>query len=435
MNYKETLNYLYRCAPAFHKVGADAYKPGLERSVELDNLSNNPHRRYKCIHIAGTNGKGSVAHLIAAVLQASGHKTGLYTSPHIVDFRERIRVNGQPITSQYVVDFVGKNIKFIERSKPSFFELTTALAFDYFRHKKVSYAVIETGLGGRLDCTNIIMPVLSVITNISLEHTQLLGDNLLSIANEKAGIIKPNVPVIIGEQNEDELKQFFYQKAFEKSSQLIMSTQKDNLLDAEIQHDGSWVFESADYGRLNCELRGLSQKYNVQTVLSALKVLSSSGTQIRIAAVKKAFKNVMQMTGLMGRWQEVNSKPKIVCDIGHNPGAWQVNLRQLYHEATHHDSVHIVFGISNDKDVDRIMYLLPKNATYYFTQASVPRAASADELVNIGYEYGLKGKGYPTVKEAVYDAISNALDSDFILISGSAFVVADALTLFPNSII
>lgn len=434
MNYEETLDYLYERTPAFHKVGLGAYKPGLERSMALDDISGNPHKRYKTIHIAGTNGKGSVAHLLAAVLQAAGHKVGLYTSPHLVDFSERIRVNGRPITKQYVVDFVGKNIKFIEREKPSFFELTTAMAFDYFRHKKVNYAIIETGLGGRLDSTNIIQPILSIITSISLEHTMYLGKTIQEIAYEKAGIFKRNTPVIIGEMQDEELKQVFNSKAFEVSAPIMFSSQKDTLLDAEMQPDGSWIFDSSNYGMLTCELRGPAQKLNAQTILSALKVLSNSGTQIRIAAVRKAFKNVIQMTGLMGRWQEVQSSPKVICDIGHNVGAWETNLRQLYFEISQRDNAHLVIGMSNDKDIDGILYMMPKKATYYFTQAADERATPAEELALKGDIHGLQGQVFHHVKDAVKAALKNASEKDFVFIGGSTFVVAEALPLFPNAI-
>ncbi|MDR1814343.1 MAG: bifunctional folylpolyglutamate synthase/dihydrofolate synthase [Tannerella sp.] len=434
MNYEETLDYLYRTTPMFSKKGTEAYKPGLERTRMLDDITGNPHNRYKCIHIAGSNGKGSVAHLLAAVLHLTGNRVGLYTSPHLLDFRERIKINGKPITNQFVVDFVNKNIKFIERERPSFFELTTIMAFDYFRHKKVNYAIIETGLGGRLDSTNIIKPMLCIITSLSLEHTHILGNTLLEIAREKAGIIKPHIPVIIGEIFDEDVKSFLRNKAMELSAPLIFSTHRENLLDADIQNDGSWVFESADFGRFSCELRGFSQKFNVQTVLSALRVLSKMGTQIRIPAVRNGFKKVTSLTGLMGRWHEVSSRPKVICDIAHNEGAWQLTVGQIAFEAKYHDSIHIIVGFSKDKNIDKIFYLMPKNATYYFTQASVDRAIPADTLAEKGYEYGLNGEVFSNVEDAVNEAVINATNNDFILISGSAFVVADALKLYPEAI-
>jgi len=430
MNYEDTLDYLYQRTPAFHKIGSLAYKPGLERSLALDEVSGNPHKRFKCIHIAGTNGKGSVAHMLAAVLQASGYKVGLYTSPHLLDFSERIRINGHPITKQFVVDFVGKNIKFIESEKLSFFELTSAMAFDYFRHKKVNYAIIETGLGGKSDSTNIIKPVVSVITSISLDHTQYLGKTISSIAYEKAGIMKRTVPVVIGETHDEGLKQLFRSKAFEVSAPIFFSTQKDTLLDAEMQTDGSWVYDTVHYGMLTGELRGPAQKINTQTVLSTLKVLSSVGAQIRIAAIRKGFKHTSQMTGLMGRWQELQLNPKVICDIGHNVGAWEINKRMLFYESERHDKTHIVLGISNDKDIDGILSMMPRNATYYFTQADSDRAFPAEELTKKGKFYGLFGKFYPTVELAVIAALKNASPNDFILISGSVFVAGEAINLF-----
>ena len=435
MNYEEILSYLYKRTPAFHKIGSNAYNAGLERSLSLDYNLGSPHNRYKSIHVAGTNGKGAVSHLLAAVLQASGYKVGLYTSPHLLNFCERIRVNGLPITKQYVIDFVVKNIKFIENEKLSFFELRTAMAFDYFRHKKVNYAIIETGLGGRLDSTNIITPILSIITSISMEHTNILGDTLEKIANEKAGIIKSGIPVIIGEMYNDELKKIFQNKGNELLSPVIFASYKNTLTDAEMQLNGSWIFESINYGRFAGELRGLSQMINTQTVLSALHFLSHSGTQIRIQAIRKAFKQVTQMTGFAGRWHELQSKPKVICDIGHNVGAWENNQRQLFFESKQHNKTHIVFGMSNDKDIDGVLSLLPDNATYYFTNASNERALTAKELAQKGKINGLNGNIFSNVKEAVLNALSNASENDFIFIGGSTFVVAEALTLFPQTIL
>jgi dihydrofolate synthase/folylpolyglutamate synthase len=431
MNYEETLDYLYGQTLAFHRIGSDAYKPGLERSLKLDELANNPHMRYKTIHVAGTNGKGSVAHLLAAVLQSLGHKVGLYTSPHLVDFSERIRVNGRPITHQYVIDFVGKNIRFIEREKPSFFELTTAMAFDYFRHKKVNFAVIETGMGGRLDSTNIITPVLSVITSISIDHTQHLGNTLLDIAGEKAGIIKRNIPVIVGDIQDNDVKQFLSSKAFELSAPILFATQKDTLRDADMQPDGSWQYDTVDYGLLTGDMRGLAQKYNTQTTLAAIRILAKLGVQIRIMAVRKAFKNAAKMTGLAGRWQEVSAEPKVICDIGHNLEAWKINLRQLYFESSKCSKTHIVIGISKDKEIDKILPLLPPHATYYFTEAATERAIPAKEIAHKGAAQQLQGSFYKSVQEAVNTALENASGKDLIFIGGSAFVVAEALPLFP----
>jgi dihydrofolate synthase/folylpolyglutamate synthase len=434
MNYEETLDYLYECLPAFHRRGSVAYKPGLERSTALDSLTGHPHMKYKTIHVAGTNGKGSVAHLLAATLQATGHKVGLYTSPHLVDLRERIRFNGIPITQQFIIEFVGKNIKFIEKEKPSFFELISAIAFDYFRHKKVSYAVIETGLGGRLDSTNIIRPMLSIITNISLEHTQYLGNTVEEIACEKAGIIKQNVPVVAGETKNRKLNQLLTAKACEMSSPITFATEKETVTSAAMEYDGSWTFETLDYGTVKGELCGPAQKQNAQTVLAALKILSGSGIQIRIPAVRKAFQQVTQMTGLMGRWQEVHATPKIVCDVGHNTGAWEGNYRSLINATRLHEKVHMIIGISKDKNIDGILSLMPPSATYYFTQARGDRALPVEQLAEKGKAAGLTGKSFETVRDAVFDAIREASAKDFIFVGGSTFVVAEMLVLFPNAI-
>jgi dihydrofolate synthase/folylpolyglutamate synthase len=434
MNYEETLAYLYKRTPAFHKIGSSAYKPGLERSLAFDAQVENPHRRYKTVHIAGTNGKGSVAHLLAAVLQSAGHKVGLYTSPHLIDFRERIRVNGRPVTQQYVIDFVGKNHKFIERTQPSFFELTSTLAFDYFKHKRVAYAIIETGMGGRLDSTNIIRPVLSIITNIGLDHTQYLGHSLLDIAAEKAGIIKRGVPVIIGEQDNDELENFFMTKAYETLSPITFATEQETLKYAEMQFDGSWIFETINYGILTGELKGSAQKPNAQIVLSALKILSNAGAQIRLPAIRKAFARVTHINGLMGRWQEIHAAPKIICDIGHNPDAWKTNRKLLAYEARKHKRLYMIIGISKDKDIDGMMALMPPKATYYFTQASGERAMPAEKLAEAGKKYELNGKIFPHVKDAVSDAVNRVSNNDCIYIGGSAYVVGEALPLFPDAI-
>jgi len=435
MDYEETLEYLYERTPAFHKIGALAYNPGLERSIALDDLSGNPHKKYNCIHVAGTNGKGSVAHLLAAILQASGYKVGLYTSPHLVDFSERIRINGRPITQQFVIDFVRKNIKFIEREKISFFELTSSMAFDYFRHKKVHFAVIETGMGGKFDSTNIIKPVVSVITSISLEHTQFLGKTVTDIAYEKAGIMKRGVPVIIGEMYDEGLKQLFRSKAFEVSSPIVFSSQKDTLIDAEVHPDGSWMFDTHHYGILSGELKGPAQKINAQTVLSTLRVLSNAGAQIRLSAVRKGFKHVTLMTGLMGRWQELQTNPKVICDVGHNVGALEMNKRLIFFEAGRHERTHIVLGISNDKDIDGMLSLMPSNAIFYFTQAGSMRACPPAEIARRAEVFGLNGQIYYSVDLAIKEALKNASQKDFVLITGSAFVVGEALELFPHKII
>ncbi len=435
MDYSKTLDFLYKRTPAYHQIGAGAYKPGLKRTKELDDLAGNPHSKYKIIHIAGTNGKGSVAHLLAAAMQASGYKVGLYTSPHLIDFRERIRINGSMIPKQYVTEFVRTKMHFITEKKLSFFEVITILAFDYFRHKKVHYAIIETGMGGRLDSTNIIDPIISIITNISLDHTQYLGNTLLDIAKEKAGIIKENTPVIIGETQNEELRKFFKHKALEKSAPLMFANKEELLSSSKMNTDGSWELESIRFGKLTCGLRGPSQKFNTQTVLAALKLLSDEfKCQLRYSCIKRAFENVNQMTRFMGRWQELNATPKVICDIGHNIGAWEQNAKMLEIEISKHEKTHIIIGLSNDKDIDGIFSLLPKDATYYFTQASGKRALPAEELALKGLKTGLHGKKFDSVQEAIHNAVKNSSKNDLIFIGGSSFVVAEVLPMFPNAI-
>jgi len=429
MTYKETLHYL---SPTFQEVGASAYKPGLERSIMLDKLLNYPHQHYRTIHVAGTNGKGSVSHLLAAVLRNANYKVGLYTSPHLVDFCERIRVNGKKISRRYVIDFVERNKPFIDKHNPSFFELTTGLAFEYFRYKKVDFAVIETGMGGRLDCTNIIKPVLSIITNISLDHTQYLGNTLVEIAGEKAGIIKPNVPVVIGEAGNDEVRRVFLDKAEAMQSSIYFAEETKVLLSSRKQKNGVWEFYSIDYGKFTGELRGLVQEQNTQTVLTALYLLEKMWVKIPVKAVKKAFEHVTELTGLNGRWQIVQTNPLIICDTGHNIGAWESLTLQLKQESKKHQTLRIVLGMSGDKAIEPVLSILPKNAVYYFTQASISRAMPVRSLAKQAKQHRLKGKRHKTVKAAVRAAIKDSSPKDMIFIGGSTFVVGDALPLFPK---
>ena len=428
MTYKETLDYL---SPSFQQVGAEAYKPGLERSIVLDDQMRHPHRNYRTIHVAGTNGKGSVSHLLAAVLRNAKYKVGLYTSPHLVDFCERIRVNGKKISKRYVVDFVERYKPLIQLRQPSFFDLTTGLAFEYFRHKKVDFAVIETGLGGRLDSTNIIEPVLSIITNISLDHTQYLGNTLAQIASEKAGIIKPYTPVVIGEANDPEVRQVFVDTAKEMKSPLYFAEESQTLLRTKQKKNGEWIFYSADYGRITGELKGLVQKQNAQTVLTALRLLENMRVKIPSKAVKTAFDNVTELTGLMGRWQIVHVDPLIICDTVHNAGAWESLAVQLRQKAEQHQTLRIVAGMVSDKEIESVLSLMPKDAVYYFTQASVSRAMPVQQFAEKARTYHLKGNCYSFVNKAVKDAIKDSCPKDLIFIGGSTFVVADALPLFP----
>ena len=433
MNYEETLHYLYTSIPVFQHVGASAYKPGLETSRALDNYLGNPHRAYQTLHVGGTNGKGSTSHLLAAILQLSGYKVGLYTSPHLVDFRERIRVNGEKIPQSYVVDFVERYRRQFEPLKPSFFELTSTMAFAYFRDMHVDYAIIEVGLGGRLDSTNIITPVLSVITNISKDHTQFLGNTLEEIAGEKAGIIKPGVPVVIGDVDKENVMRVFREKAREVNAPLYASTELAPLQSCELGEDNRWHFRTKDFGELTGELGGMVQARNASTVLTSVSVLRKIGIPIPVEAVRDAFARVVELTGLMGRWQTVHTSPRVVCDTGHNTGGWEFLSRQLADEAKRCSTLRMVVGMVNDKDIDGVLSLMPKEAVYYFTQASVARALPVDEFAEKACRHGLKGGTYPNVGEAVRSALQDASEKDFIFVGGSTFIVADAYPLLEGN--
>jgi dihydrofolate synthase/folylpolyglutamate synthase len=409
-----------------------AYKPGLERSIALDNLTGHPHQSYQTIHVAGTNGKGSVSHLLAAVLREAKYKVGLYTSPHLVDFRERIRVNGKKIPEQYVIDFVDRYRVKIESLKPSFFELTSSMAFEFFRHKKVDVAIIETGLGGRLDCTNIITPLLSVITNISKDHTQFLGDTLEQIAHEKAGIIKPHVPVVIGEADHPDVSEIFLDRACTMRAPIFFASEEQKLLHAKQRQNGKWDFYLPEYGHVTGELSGMVQKKNAQTVFTVLQQLKEMRFKLPPRAVRTAFEKVVELTGLMGRWQTLRTEPLVICDTGHNPGAWESLTQQLQQQAKSRSYLRIIIGVMNDKDIDSMLSLMPGKALYYFTQASVGRALSARTLSEKARQYGLLGARYDTVTEAVSTALKEALPNDMIFIGGSSFVIADALPLFQD---
>lgn len=428
MTYDETIQYLFNSAPLFQHVGGAAYKEGLSTTHILDARFNHPHNQYKTIHIAGTNGKGSCAHTIAAILQHTGLKVGLYTSPHLVDFRERIRINGEMMPQQYVIDFVEKERSFFEPLHPSFFELTTALAFKYFAEQHVDVAVIEVGLGGRLDCTNIISPILSVITNISFDHTQFLGNTLAQIASEKAGIIKHKVPVIIGECNA-ETRSVFEHKAHEVEAPILFAEDNKEVLSSEfsdlyghkLRH-----YTTRSFGDIYGELTGECQIKNANTILCALHSLSKIFS-VTHEDITYAFEHVCEMTGLRGRWQILQEHPTIICDTGHNTGGWQYLAHQLAQIATSGNKLHIVFGMASDKDIERVMSTLPHEACYYWTKASVKRATSEQTIANIATEYDLHGKTYSNVAEAYEAAVNNASTNDYIYVGGSSFIVADLL--------
>lgn len=428
MTYEETIQYLFNSAPLFQHVGGAAYKEGLSTTHILDAHFNHPHNQYRTIHIAGTNGKGSCAHTIAAILQHTGLKVGLYTSPHLVDFRERIRINGEMMPQQYVIDFVEEERSFFEPLPPSFFELTTALAFKYFAEQHVDVAVIEVGLGGRLDCTNIISPILSVITNISFDHTQFLGNTLAQIASEKAGIIKHKVPVIIGECNA-ETRPVFEHKAHEVEAPILFAEDNKEVLSSEfsdlyghkLRH-----YTTRSFGDIYGELTGECQIKNANTILCALHSLSKIFS-VTHEDITYAFEHVCEMTGLRGRWQILQEHPTIICDTGHNTGGWQYLAHQLAQIATSGNKLHIVFGMASDKDIERVMSTLPHEACYYWTKASVKRATSEQTIANIATKYDLHGKTYSNVAEAYEAAINNASTNDYIYVGGSSFIVADLL--------
>lgn len=431
MTYQEALRYLYDAAPAFHLVGAAAYKPGLDNVLALMAQFGNPHTKFHSIHVAGTNGKGSTSHLIAAVLQAAGYKVGLYTSPHLVDFRERIRINGQPIPQQEVVDFVEKirNPQSpISRINPSFFEITMALAFDYFAKQQVDIAVVEVGLGGRLDSTNIITPLLSVITNIGFDHTEFLGNTLADIAREKAGIIKPNVPCVIGETDPETAPVF------------IEAAKRNGIFGEGLETTDCriWFADQCGYLRKRrkndvkeCQLKGIYQEHNQQTAYVALQVLrnyTNHPLRITPSAIANGYAHVCTLTGLRGRWETLCEKPLTICDTGHNSHGIKYVAEQLkqYQIFNIQSQIHIVFGMVNDKDVDVVLKLLPKDAHYYFTQAQTHRAIPAKDLAQL---FG-SGDVFSDVPSAVRAAQKNATDKDIIFIGGSNYVVGEALTLF-----
>lgn len=428
MTYEETLDYLFTSIPVFQRSGASAYKPGLDTSKALDSYLGNPHQAYKTIHVGGTNGKGSTSHLLAAILQQAGYKVGLFTSPHLIDFRERIRVNGTTITKEYVVDFIEKHRPIFEPLHPSFFELTSTMAFAYFRDMKVDYAVIEVGLGGRLDSTNIITPILSIITNISKDHVQFLGNTLEAIASEKAGIIKPGIPVVIGDVDRPEVMQVFKEKAEQTHSPLFASTDVSPVVSAKLEEDGKWYYKTSGFGTLAGELGGIVQEHNTATVLTAVKVLDDlCGIRLPIAAVQDGFAHVVELTGLMGRWQKLHESPNIVCDTGHNTGGWEYLSKQLESESKRCKTLRMIVGMVNDKDINGVLALMPKNAVYYYTQASIPRALPAEDFAKQAVAHGLKGKTFPHVSQAIEQALAEASPDDFVFIGGSTFIVADAL--------
>jgi len=426
MNYQETLIYLIENLPMFHRVGPAALKNNLDNTLWLDKTYGHPHQNYKTIHVAGTNGKGSVSHTLAAILQSAGYKTGLYTSPHLKDFRERIRVNGEMISEETVIEFVQS---YIEQSKTSqiqasFFELATCMAFKYFSEMKVDVAVIEVGLGGRLDSTNIITPEFSVITNISFDHTAILGNTLEKIAFEKAGIIKKNIPVVIGE-TQPETEPVFHKIAAEKKAPIFFA---DQIINVQERINGQYSVSSASFtlpDQLELDLKGIYQQKNLATILAAIQIAKQKGFSIDDNAIRTGLKNVMSLTGIMGRWQEIRKNPRTICDTGHNEAGLRYVTEQLKKEP--YKQLHIIFGMVNDKDIRSVLPLLPDDAIYYFTKASVERALDEKTLQETAALFHLKGETYSTVKEALETATSNAKEDDLIFVGGSTFVVAEVI--------
>ncbi len=429
MTYEETIEFLYNQLPVYHRVGRSAYKVDLKNTLALDNYFGSPHKNYRTIHVAGTNGKGSVSHMLASVLQEAGYKTGLYTSPHLKDFRERIRVNGLMIPEEEVISFVEKHMGMVDTVKASFFEMTVAMAFDYFARAGVDVAVIETGLGGRLDSTNIITPVLSVITNIGHDHMDILGDTLGKVAFEKAGIIKEKVPVVIGESH-PETRDVFISKALETGSEITFAD-RDFYCQPEQYNDlrgvRKYVVTDRRTGKTSkgeIVLGGDYQSWNLQTVYSALEILSRT-FDLPDDIITRGIRKTVINTGLKGRWQILGVSPLIICDTGHNKEGLEYNLKQL--NGMHKTQIHFVIGFVNDKDLSAVLPLFPPDAVYYFTRSSIPRALDEKLLMEEALRFNLKGKSFPIVKLALADAVKNASPTDIIYVGGSTFVVAEVI--------
>ncbi|MBI1767976.1 MAG: bifunctional folylpolyglutamate synthase/dihydrofolate synthase [Bacteroidetes bacterium] len=424
-SYQEVIDYLYSSLPVFQRVGASAYKGDLSNTLALCEALGNPHQKFKSIHVAGTNGKGSSSHMLAAVLQSAGYKTGLYTSPHLKEFTERIKINGEEVSKEFVVDFVNRMKSVLERVQPSFFEATVAMAFDYFVQQKVEIAVVEVGLGGRLDSTNVITPEVSLITNISWDHMDLLGDTLQKIASEKAGIIKPNVPVVISERQK-EVEDVFVKKSLETKSPITFALDEYKI---KALGNGHFRLLNSPFGTIGeeaeyqLELRGDYQEKNLAGVLAVIGVLKKKGLSISQKNISTGLQKTIQLTGLKGRWQKLNDKPLIICDTGHN----EAGIKEVLDQITHREfkKLHIVWGTVKDKEVSKVLSLLPQSANYYFCQAKIPRAMLANELKEKANVFGLTGEVIEDVNEALATAKKNASIDDMIFIGGSTFVVAE----------
>jgi len=434
MNYSETLRYLYSRLPMFSSQGKDAIKPGLQNTIKFCQELENPQDKFKSVHVGGTNGKGSTSHMLAAVLQSAGYKTGLYTSPHLRDFRERIRINGEMISENGVIQFVKDHQQYIEELEPSFFEVTVAMAFEHFAINQVDIAIIEVGLGGRLDSTNVIHPELCVISNIGYDHMNILGNSLNEIASEKAGIIKQGVPLVVS-QRQDEVEDIFINKALELQAALTFASDEwdifrsptqinsSEFLKLEIRQKTNTKSPVFSFRSLELDLTGSYQSKNLGGVLSAIKQLRRIGYRIHDRDIISALKQVKILTGLMGRWQTLNNNPLIICDTGHNEDGIREVMKNI--NLTPHQGLHMVIGMVKDKDISKILTLLPQSALYYFCQPDIPRAKPANELKTEAGEFGLSGDFYPSVNAALNAAKENAGINDLIFIGGSTFVVAE----------
>lgn len=428
MNYEQALDYMFSQLPMFHRIGAPAYKANLDNTLELSRLTGFPYNNFRTIHVAGTNGKGSVSHMLASILQESGLKTGLFTSPHLEDFRERIKVNGQMVSREYVAGFIEKYMDDFTRIKPSFFEMTFALCMCYFLEMQVDIAVIETGLGGRLDSTNVITPELSVITNIGFDHMQFLGNTLEAIAGEKAGIIKPGIPVVIGESN-DLTNQVFLNRAAKENSPIVFAD-KAIRMEQLVSANQAYMLlratsEKADY-TIESPLTGDYQVKNIATVVASVENIDNLNKDSLISGIK----NTLVNTGLHGRWQILGYNPLTICDIGHNTHGLTYVVKQLSRQI--YNRLHFVLGVVNDKDVAGMLSMLPADATYYFCKADIPRGLDSSELKSMAIESGLKGEDWGSVQNACKAAKANAENDDLVFIGGSAFVVAEALPLYDQ---
>lgn len=429
-DYQKTLDYLFSQLPMFQRIGAAAFKKDLTNTIALCAHLGQPHLKFPSIHIAGTNGKGSTAHMLSAVFQAAGLKTGLYTSPHYTDFRERIKINGQLVPESFVIDFVKENKSFFEQIKPSFFEMTVAMAFDYFAKEKVDMAIIETGLGGRLDSTNVITPLVSVITNISFDHQQFLGNSLPEIAKEKAGIIKAGIPVVIGE-DQMETQIVFDETARSKRAEIFYADRHylAEILNRGTTHDTYNVKRNNQFYLENLEvnLNGAYQQKNIQTVLQAIEAYNVLGhlPLIEKKDIRQAFRNLKSLTNFKGRWQQIGEHPTILCDSAHNEGGLKIAMHQL--QSYPHEQLHFVLGMVNDKAIDKMLALLPKNAIYYFAKADIPRGLDVNILKEKAAEFSLNGQTYDSVAAALSEAKNAASENDLIYVGGSTFVVAEVI--------